>query len=754
MKKMLVFTLIMGIAGFSFAQQANKPDVTKVVTKDAIEYIVKDSNGNEIAKYGFSYPDVGKQFKEPEKTQNIDKKTTTREDTYTFTINKGDANFFYEPIMIKHGDNPRIIYLWEGANVFNYEDSAVIIEIEEGIYSLVYQFMTNDLEYKISILEKIQIKQNSDTTIYFLDNEYYNKVSYILKDENNNYILPEDDNMVNYGCCFNMYSAIEEYEYEYFKYLTFYLYALDGINICGRSTSDLPAYLSDTYVSNCGPDGFTFSGSAIAATDDYIVYSADCGNITGGINQNILLESNPDSYELISIDPQHYLNTNDSLFFSVDGYWRNRHITEEEVQGAYIGSYSFLHLSSGNPVNIYSSNRETSINEEIIIHDAIGLQFYDGRPNLGEPRVHNKVLMTAQLCLNDDDQFIFDREPLISGFSPVYPPNALIDNLANSTPYFYISNMYVSEDWASDSLVLGMSGSSYGQNYEMRAADYWNSDYYIYNGETLIESNPMLTMKPGWNGEILFEYKTLNPFECRLLLTNQNYSVDEMQGYLEWETNFILDPESNVTTPPRLTTFQMVNENGDIKNTFTNEENITLRFSVFENEAWSIVLEKVALFYKTNESEEWIEVIPDEIVEMANPIYGSFFTFDFSDITQQIQTSTYFDLKLELETEDGQNLTQRWFPTFLVKNVVGLDETYDMPSVSIYPNPTNEIIKIEGNLSDNAFACIRDLSGKTVVKTQSLHTNRSIALHSLEAGIYFIEIHDKQKQEIFKFVKM
>jgi hypothetical protein len=72
--------------------------------------------------------------------------------------------------------------------------------------------------------------------------------------------------------------------------------------------------------------------------------------------------------------------------------------------------------------------------------------------------------------------------------------------------------------------------------------------------------------------------------------------------------------------------------------------------------------------------------------------------------------------------------------------------------VSVYPNPTDNEIKLNGNFSPNAIATIYDQSARIMISTNV--SNESILnTSSLDTGIYMVKIQDNEETATIKIVK-
>ena len=76
------------------------------------------------------------------------------------------------------------------------------------------------------------------------------------------------------------------------------------------------------------------------------------------------------------------------------------------------------------------------------------------------------------------------------------------------------------------------------------------------------------------------------------------------------------------------------------------------------------------------------------------------------------------------------------------------DESFQ--NISIYPNPTIDIIFIRGLNDDTFHYIIRDLTGKKVQENNL--NNNSININALPPSLYAIQINFQNKNKSFNFV--
>jgi hypothetical protein len=84
------------------------------------------------------------------------------------------------------------------------------------------------------------------------------------------------------------------------------------------------------------------------------------------------------------------------------------------------------------------------------------------------------------------------------------------------------------------------------------------------------------------------------------------------------------------------------------------------------------------------------------------------------------------------------------------------DSVAILPSLKIFPNPTNQYLNIEGELRENfkeADVILSDLDGK-VLKTEKYYGNsKTLNVTDLKSGMYLLEIrYSKKERDTYKII--
>lgn len=103
-------------------------------------------------------------------------------------------------------------------------------------------------------------------------------------------------------------------------------------------------------------------------------------------------------------------------------------------------------------------------------------------------------------------------------------------------------------------------------------------------------------------------------------------------------------------------------------------------------------------------------------------------------------------------TDDDTNTNG--IPDYLENGVALSVENYNISYFSIYPNPTNGILNVNGQIGNQLSVAIYDIQGKLIsdelYKTDS--TNFQVDVSNLSTGLYVIKFYNNEFQEIKKLI--
>lgn len=87
-----------------------------------------------------------------------------------------------------------------------------------------------------------------------------------------------------------------------------------------------------------------------------------------------------------------------------------------------------------------------------------------------------------------------------------------------------------------------------------------------------------------------------------------------------------------------------------------------------------------------------------------------------------------------------------------VSACAGINSLTSNNSISIYPNPTNGIVKIESTEQDLKIEVINAL-GQNIISSELKDTSATIDLRNQETGIYFVVLHNENSRIVKKIIK-
>lgn len=89
----------------------------------------------------------------------------------------------------------------------------------------------------------------------------------------------------------------------------------------------------------------------------------------------------------------------------------------------------------------------------------------------------------------------------------------------------------------------------------------------------------------------------------------------------------------------------------------------------------------------------------------------------------------------------------------LLNGTSGIVENELLNSVSVYPNPINDILNINNSSNEVLTFEIVDINGRTISSTKSVATSTSISTSTWNKGVYFIRFTSEAGQAVMKVVK-
>lgn len=90
---------------------------------------------------------------------------------------------------------------------------------------------------------------------------------------------------------------------------------------------------------------------------------------------------------------------------------------------------------------------------------------------------------------------------------------------------------------------------------------------------------------------------------------------------------------------------------------------------------------------------------------------------------------------------------------YLEANVTLSNVSFKDLEIKLFPNPVHNILHIELDRVEETAVIIFDLNGRAVLKTKYTSNNKTINVTKLQAGVYFLKLHAKNRMTTKKFIK-
>ena len=126
--------------------------------------------------------------------------------------------------------------------------------------------------------------------------------------------------------------------------------------------------------------------------------------------------------------------------------------------------------------------------------------------------------------------------------------------------------------------------------------------------------------------------------------------------------------------------------------------------------------------------------------------YFDFLVDDFiqSNFTYEITTNGDGSLTLIMTRDDGN------FAVFQDSKILGINDKA-LSKVSIFPNPTTDLLFIDSQQTIVDAITIYNLNGKIVIQAQLI--DRTLDVSTIPVGMYFMEITTENGRTVQKFIK-
>lgn len=244
---------------------------------------------------------------------------------------------------------------------------------------------------------------------------------------------------------------------------------------------------------------------------------------------------------------------------------------------------------------------------------------------------------------------------------------------------------------------------------------------------------------------ITFESPTIDPYG--LLIKDQTLYTSGVGGYL-FEVDMSLSDPIAVPTLSR--------SDGTVLNLIVFQDHLYYTESEIENSMYGSI-KKVDLMSSNPESNQFIGNLDSPVgLTLANnhlyfsePELNKIFRIDLSDANPSpVEVLSNLDGPGTLYIHDDFMYISQLDKVSRVQLATLGTSNIEKPQITIYPNPTSDVLILGGIESETTYA-IFSITGKKVKK--GLTSDQKIDVNNLEQGLYFLELNNNNK--IIKFLK-
>lgn len=475
-----------------------------------------------------------------------------------------------------------------------------------------------------------------------------------------------------------------------------------------------------------------------------VIYDVDVDNFVcfiehptiNGINQNYLLENQPEDY--ISSNLQ-------------------MHITSEDVEHMSIGFLSGIRYLS------YTGTYHATSSGFLKYIDNI--EFWNGEIFLinQENDAFKNTLSLMTMTTNHNQLF-----------TECETPNLEIINDSIGAFYGMLPPLNVFKAGNTDTLFFGETPTTFWQTWLNNTS---NGDIRTYSGSygimyeriRPIEDSVSHIVKDS-EGSIIFEGSGSNvifnapeqsnytvEITCLASPLNSGYGISKVISSFNFGTHD--------ASPPIIDPIQLRDVLNKPTHRIKSGEQLTLLFSAADYNDYtdsltnliffsyqSVINDSTEVYIKESNSEDWIDIVVEKYYE--DSINGYYYRADLSEYTYLDSTS--LDLKIKICDYNDNSAIYIISPAILIDDFVITDIETNYPmtdnlDINIYPNPAINTLTIQNNGNTQIESIkIMDLSGK-VVKYYNL-SKVQIDISDLDQGVYFVKLNAGGSELIKKVV--
>lgn len=645
---------------------------------------------------------------------------------------------------------PWIIYIYNESGFLDfafYEGNNLIeTEVPAGEYDIYAEFLGSSYNSVLVIKEQQDI--NSSTTINLTPSNSINHITFNLKDENNQDLIPGTHN-----------PETDTYSEVILERALFFQPSGVTLGVSSFST-DYPTTPWNFHINDMS-DRYAIYNSCIASKFENDNYFFMFDEITE-VNESKIIENNPS--DLVYHEEKFQPSIIGESGYNFSGFATQTTINYNDVLGGWI-FFNLAPIDPNEPINFYIGKYKDDLKYGMMVNPTFADHLVILDPNYGaEPFsiIGNAVfsdeegnILYGSGDLNYEHLFLgnnyyFDASGFLKGL-PHHPKFSFDKNSnqdilqGNNVPIIITAGFFNEND-------NRINAKYKGQFNENRESDLFATDVIMkHNGNQFFSGSfrDFQNIDLPENGEV------------EITLTNENTRIGEIIGK---NTTQITYDASTKDAPPTLQMLQFRNSNNQVTSTFNSSEEGYIRIAAgdFQYQANDffghfdyVEGSTVELYYSKYGEEEWSELEVTKYEEFFQmPAFGDYYEGSLTNVTVDEQNS-WFDVKVICTDANGNKQEQIISPAFNIEETnMSINEVMSS-SLLVYPNPfTHELnIQIPEAIKGNYIFKVTDLNGK-IVYTQNQNTKSFVWNGAfLPKGIYIVSIQENGKIISEKVIK-
>lgn len=341
---------------------------------------------------------------------------------------------------------------------------------------------------------------------------------------------------------------------------------------------------------------------------------------------------------------------------------------------------------------------------------------------------YDKSTILPHIVIAPNDSIAF-----IEGNYNIQYPSLFFDNdrfvpVAETTPFIF-SKSYNNQNGGN---TIFHKPNFLGQSLEWRGKDFELGSYEIFKGTELLQSGNLPSFE--------FPYSYTSPGQYIVKTKGKNFRLNNRVTEVILEN--IFNSENTDANPPVLSSFRVLDQYSNIKNTLPNNQPASILFSCYdyiEPNTTITAPSQVKAYYKFG-VHDWTELNVTShpgLFEASG--YGSFYSCDLTSVLEQFESSDFLTFKIEVSDLAENKSIQSWSPLIYVESVNAISNILNTTSHNLQINPqpvkNSSTISFQLNETSKTEIIVCNLNGQVIEK---------VLEQNLKAGNYNIQWTPKE----------